>query len=215
MLLDGGLDPELVNGWRLPLLQLSEWNDAYDAPRIGIDNRAAAGLAVEHLFDLGHRRVLHVSGPQDNVLAVTRRDGFLARATARGIDHAVIQGDFTLEAGAEAARLWSGLHPRPTGVFCASDECALGFISECVKMGFGVPSDVSVIGFDDIDFADRFLPSLTTIHQPRNTMGRAAAQRLIAMMRAVPGEARDGSADPSHPVEARLVSRSSTGPAPA
>lgn len=212
VLLDGSLDPELVNGWRLPLLQLSEWNDGYDAPRIGIDNRAAAGLAVEHLSDLGHRQLLHVSGPMDNVLAVTRREGFLACAGEREIDHAVIEGDFTLEAGAKAARLWSTMQPRPTGVFCASDECALGFISECVNIGFEVPADVSVVGFDDIDFADRFLPSLTTIHQPRNEMGRAAAKRIIAMMQATPGEEHDPPADPAGAIEARLVDRSSTGP---
>lgn len=210
VLLDGSLDPELVNGWRLPLLQLSEWNDGYDAPRIGIDNRAAAGLAVDHLSELGHRRILHVSGPQDNVLAVTRRAGFLSRAKALGIEHSVIDGDFTLEAGAQAARLWSALQPRPTAVFCASDECALGFISECANIGFAVPTDVSVIGFDDIDFADRFLPSLTTIHQPRNRMGRAAAKRIIAMMHVTPSQDLEASADLEASVAATLVARSST-----
>lgn len=213
VLLDGGLDPEVVNGWNLPMIQLSEWNDAYDAPRLGIDNRAAADLAVEHLAGLGHRNVLHVSGPQGNVLAVTRREGFLSGALTRGIEHSVFPGDFTLKAGAEAARYWSAMQHRPTGVFCASDECALGFISECAHMGFEVPADVSVIGFDDIDFADRFLPSLTTIHQPRNEMGRTAAKRVIAMMRAAHGEDPEASTDLQHSVEATLVNRASTGPA--
>lgn len=213
VLLDGCLDPEVVNGWNLPMIQLSEWNDAYDAPRLGIDNRAAADLAVEHLAALGHSRILHVSGPQENVLAVTRREGFLSGALARGIEHSVFQGDFTLEAGAEAARFWSAMQHRPTGVFCASDECALGFISECAHMGFEVPADVSVIGFDDIDFADRFLPSLTTIHQPRNDMGRMAAKRVIAMMRTAHGQDPDPSTDFQNAVEATLVNRASTGPA--
>jgi LacI family transcriptional regulator, repressor for deo operon, udp, cdd, tsx, nupC, and nupG len=213
VLLDGGIDPDVVNGWQLPLIQLSEWNDAYDAPRLGIDNRAAAGLAVEHLSGLGHHTLLHVSGPEDNVLAVTRREGFLNAASEREITQVVFSGDFTLEAGAEAARRWSRLPDRPTGVFCASDECALGFISECVHMGFDVPGDVSVMGFDDIDFADRFLPSLTTIHQPRREMGRAAAKQVIDMMRGAHGEEQAPSAKPQIHIAASLVQRSSTGPA--
>ncbi|WP_375174628.1 LacI family DNA-binding transcriptional regulator [Pseudooceanicola sp.] len=213
VLLDGGLDPEVVNGWHLPLIQLSEWNDAYDAPRLGIDNRAAADLAVDHLAGLGHRRLLHVSGPQENILAVTRLEGFLAGAEERGLDHSVFHGAFTLEAGAEAARDWSAMQPRPTAVFCASDECALGFISECAHMGLKVPDDVSVMGFDDIDFADRFLPSLTTIRQPRNEMGRAAANQLIGMMLKARGEDPGPTPEPHPSVDATLVHRSSTGPA--
>lgn len=215
VLLDGGLEPEVVNGWNLPLVQLSEWNDAYDAPRLGIDNRAAADLAVAHLAALGHRRILHVSGPQENILALTRLEGFLAGAKEHEIEHSVFQGDFTLEAGAVAARIWSTMQPRPTGVFCASDECALGFISECAHMGFKVPADVSVVGFDDIDFADRFLPSLTTVHQPRTEMGRAAAKGLIAIMRAAHGEDDAPPIDAQNFVSATLVNRSSTGPAAA
>src|SRR5690606_486488 len=76
ILLDGGIDPDLVNGWRLPVIQLCEWNDAYNAPVLAIDNAAAAGLAVEHLTGLGHRDLLHVEGPAGNILASTRRDGF-------------------------------------------------------------------------------------------------------------------------------------------
>ncbi|QDY70412.1 substrate-binding domain-containing protein [Qingshengfaniella alkalisoli] len=215
VLLDGGLEPEVVNGWQLPLIQLSEWNDAYVAPHLGIDNHAAASLAVEHLAELGHHSVMHVSGPKHNVLAVARRDGFLAESAKRAMEPSVFSGDFTLEAGAEAARRWARLPvlDRPTGVFCASDECAFGFISESVHMGYTVPGDVSVIGFDDIDFADRFLPALTTIHQPRAEMGRIAAKRVIDMIRCLHREGLGPSEDPTQSIEASLVVRSSTGPA--
>ena len=215
VLLDGGLDPEVVNGWRLPLVQLSEWNDAVDAPRLGIDNEAAAGLAADHLARLGHRTVLHVSGPAGNVLAIGRQAGFLAAAARRGIAAAVLPADFTLEAGAEAARTWARMPRRPTGVFCASDECALGFVSDCVRMGFDVPGDVSVVGFDDIDFADRFLPPLTTIRQPRAEMGRAAAQRIVRMLRDAREPQRGPPPASSVRIEATLIERASTGPAPA
>ncbi|PZX10868.1 LacI family transcriptional regulator [Palleronia aestuarii] len=209
VLLDGAIDPDVVNGWRLPMIQLCEWNEAYRAPRIGIDNAAAARMAVEHLADLCHRSVLHVSGPDGNVLAVTRREGFSDGVAARGIAGTTLAGDFTLEAGACAARRWAELRPRPTGVFCASDECALGFISECAALGFGVPDDVSVVGFDDIDFAHRFLPALTTIRQPREALGRAAAKALVNLL----GLAQ--VADPGDPAIApTIVVRSSTAPPP-
>lgn len=214
VLLDGNLDPDVVNGWHLPLIQLSEWNDAYNAPRLGIDNRAAAHLAAGHLAALGHRTVLHVSGPEDNVLAVTRRAGFLEKVGDLGLKTEVFEADFTLEAGAKAARRWAALDARPTGVFCASDECALGFISECVHMGFDVPGDVSVMGFDDIDFADRFLPALTTIHQPRKRMGAAAAKRLIEMMQGAQGQRQRPPTDAPAHIDATLIERDSTGPVP-
>lgn len=205
VLLDGGVDPALVNGWNLPVIQLCEWNDGYRAPGIVIDNAAAAGLAVEHLADLGHRNICHVEGPRDNILAITRREGFEAAAQAQGLEAMVLKGGFTLDAGAEAARQWAALDPRPTGVFCASDECALGFVSECFRLGIDVPRDVSVIGFDDIDFADRFVPALTTIHQPRESIGREGVRQLLDMLtEGAPGKPR------LRKIDAHLVARETT-----
>ncbi|PVA05411.1 LacI family DNA-binding transcriptional regulator [Thalassorhabdomicrobium marinisediminis] len=209
ILLDGSLPAEVVNGWQVPLVQVSEWNDAYDAPRLGIDNRAATQLAVAHLLDLGHRAIAHVSGPAGNVLAETRRRAFLDAAAERGFDPLVFDADFTLAAGAQAARDWAALHTRPTAVFCASDECALGFMSQCAHLGVHVPRDVSVMGFDDIDFADHFVPSLTTIHQPRNKMGRAATRYLIERMTGA--DSAPSALDLTDPpIAPTLIERSST-----
>ncbi len=205
ILLDGGLDPEIVNGWRLPVVQLCEWNDAYDAPSVCIDNTAAVELAVDHLVQLGHRDLLHIEGPKDNILAITRRDGFLSATNASGVKASIMAGDFTIQSGAKVAHLWAALDQRPTGVICASDECALGFISEVMRLGFDVPEQVSVVGFDDIEFADRFNPSLTTIHQPRGEIGRQGAQCLIAML-----TNKDVAVVPPKEVHAHLVTRVST-----
>ncbi|WP_108483165.1 LacI family DNA-binding transcriptional regulator [Oceaniglobus ichthyenteri] len=209
ILLDGEIDPELVNSWRLPVIQLCEWNPAYHAPSLAIDNAAAAGLAVRHLADLGHRNLLHIAGPAGNILAQTRLAGFQDAAQAAGVAAAVLPGDFTMESGAGAAHQWAASTNRPTGVFCASDECALGFISDVMRLGFDVPGQVSVVGFDDIEFADRFNPALTTVHQPRATLGRDGARQLIKML-------AGGVTDPvlSQVVPAHLVTRVSTGKAP-
>jgi LacI family repressor for deo operon, udp, cdd, tsx, nupC, and nupG len=182
VLLDGSLDPAIVAAWRLPVVQLCEWNDAYGLPGFGIDNAGAARMAVDHLADLGHRHMLHVEGPPDNILGITRKAGFLEAAHDRGIAPVLHPGDFTLASGIAAARSWAEMEARPTAAFCASDECAFGFISECDRLGYSVPGDISVVGFDDIDFADCFIPPLTTIHQPRARLGRRAAKRLVAAL---------------------------------
>jgi LacI family transcriptional regulator, repressor for deo operon, udp, cdd, tsx, nupC, and nupG len=208
ILLDGTLDPEIVNAWSLPVVQLCEWNRAYALPGLSIDNAAAMRLGVDHVADLGHRHILHVEGPQDNVLGATRREGFLDAMAARGLSAALHRGDFTMESGAGAARAWAAMAERPTAVLTASDECAFGFISECGRLGFSVPEDVSVVGFDDVDFASRFLPPLTTVHQPRTHLGRRAAELLIAAL--VSGDIPDVVEER---IAARLVVRGSTRPA--
>ncbi|MDT0684700.1 substrate-binding domain-containing protein [Roseicyclus sp. F158] len=182
VLLDGALRPEMVRNWKLPVIQLCEWNDDYALPGLQIDNAAAARVAVNHLADLGHTRILHVAGPSENVLSHARRAGFEDAMAARGLSPEIHQGGFTIEAGAAAAHAWANIADRPTAVFTASDECAFGFISECYRLGFKVPRDVSVIGFDDVDFAGHFLPPLTTIHQPRARLGRQAAERLVSAL---------------------------------
>ncbi|MCA2011098.1 LacI family DNA-binding transcriptional regulator [Cereibacter sphaeroides] len=209
ILLDGSLDPEMVRGWPLPMVELCEWNPAYDLPGLAIDNEAAVALAVEHLAALGHRRVLHVAGPQDNVLGTSRLTGFRQAVAARGIEGLEVEGDFTMRSGALAARNWATMPDRPRAVFAASDECAFGFMSECAKMGIAVPGDVSVVGFDDVDFADRYIPALTTIHQPRARLGRRAAESLIAAL-------TEGRPLPRKRelIEAHLVIRGSTSAAP-
>jgi LacI family repressor for deo operon, udp, cdd, tsx, nupC, and nupG len=205
VLLDGALPPDMVRNWTLPVIQLCEWNDGYALPGLRIDNAAAARVAVDHLAALGHERILHVSGPAENVLSQARQAGFREAMTARGLPADIHDGGFTIEAGAAAAHVWAAMADRPTAVFTASDECAFGFISECYRLGFEVPRDVSVIGFDDVDFAGHFIPPLTTIHQPRARLGHQAAERLVsALLEDTPlGEGYDQI--PPH-----LVIRSST-----
>ena len=204
VLLDASLDPAAVRAWPLPVVQLCERNDGYGAPGLSIDNAAAAGLAVDHLADLGHRTVLHVEGPPGNVLAVARRKGFLERAATRGVAAPVAGGDFSMASGAAAARGWAVSASRPTAVFCASDECAIGFLGECHRLGLHAPDDVSVVGFDDVEVSERLIPPLTTIHQPRARLGRAAAERLVAML------GGDGEPPRWEVMPAHLVVRGST-----
>lgn len=151
--------------------------------RVKIDNRSAAGLAVQHLADLGHVRIGHVVGPAGNVLSVARLAGYEDALRSRGlplVQSAIYQGDFSLESGRAAAALWlqQPQEARPTALFLASDAMACGFIGEVQRHGLTVPRDVSVVGFDDIELIAHISPP-TTIRQPRTAIGQVAAERLL------------------------------------
>jgi len=162
-------------------------NDIPDGrlPVIEVANRDAACQMVDYLVGLGHRRIAHVTGPIHNVEAQERLRGFREATTAAGIrsgDLPVWEGSFSFDAGAAAARRFLALSARPTAVFCANDQMAIGFIKAVRDAGLAVPEDVSVAGFDDIEYANLFSPALTTMRQPRAEIGRSAAEYLVAHM---------------------------------
>ncbi|MEX0347254.1 MAG: LacI family DNA-binding transcriptional regulator [Rhizobiaceae bacterium] len=217
IVLDGSLPLEVYhNGHSFdsaaPFVFACEWTDDVPVPTIRIDNRAGARMAVEHLNSLGHRKIGHVLGPPDNVLTRERLAGTrdtLNELNLQPRNDWFIDGDFSIESGCKAARSWIQLAEKPTGVFCASDQMALGFISELSNHGYRVPRDVSVVGFDDIEIAGRFIPSLTTIRQPRNDIGATTANVLLEQIK---GSQRNGDAICKIlPVE--IIIRDSTGPA--
>lgn len=209
IVLDGSLPAAVLSG-RIPVVEACEWVPGLIAPRVKIDNRAAAGLAIGHLADLGHRRIGHVAGPPENVLSVARLAGYEDMLHLRGLPldaAAVYPGDFSLDSGRAAAALWLAQPPgtRPTAVFLASDAMACGFIGEVQRHGLEVPRDVSVVGFDDIELIAHISPPLTTIRQPRTALGQIAAERLLNRLRG--GD--DTDQDTILPVE--LIIRASTG----
>ena len=162
-----------------------EW--VFDATYTSIrsDNEKGAILALRHLYDLGHRKIAHVTGPEHNVLTKSRRDGLNSERERLGIKinpEWIIRGDFSIESGFEAGLKILKMLDRPTAVFCASDETAFGLISALNSGGINVPGDMSVVGFDDISLSETFIPSLTTIRQDRRFLGLQAAKRLCSTM---------------------------------
>ncbi len=208
IILDGSLPVSALTG-RIPIVEACEWVPGLVAPRVKIDNRSAAGLAVQHLADLGHVRIGHVVGPAGNVLSVARLAGYEDALRSRGlplVQSAIYQGDFSLESGRAAAALWlqQPQETRPTALFLASDAMACGFIGEVQRHGLTVPRDVSVVGFDDIELIAHISPPLTTIRQPRTAIGQVAAERLLNRLRSID----DTDEDTILPVE--LIIRAST-----
>jgi LacI family transcriptional regulator len=153
------------------------------APSVDIDNRAAARTAVEHLIGLGHRRIGCITNaPLAYTAAADRVAGYreaLAGAGIRLDPDLVIEGAFDAASGYVAMTSLLAARNPITAVFVASDIVAFGALRALREGGLRVPTDVSVVGFDDIPLARHFDPPLTTIRLPANALGAAAGRALV------------------------------------
>jgi LacI family transcriptional regulator len=182
-----------------------------DVPTIGATDWAGGLSATDHLTGLGHRRIGFVGGPAPLWSSRARLDGYRAGLGAAGVavDPAlVLEGDFGYESGFECAGRLLRLADRPTAVFAANDQMALGVYEATRRRGLRVPEDLSVVGFDDLPLAQWSSPPLTTVHQPLAQMGVLAARTVLRM---VQGEPVEG---PRIELATRLVVRDSTAPPP-
>ena len=175
----------------LPTVAINVPSEDASMPSVLACEREAGIEVADHLLDLGHRRFGYITGPEGNYCEVERWRGFSERLQAAGIPLSEIlrlPGDFAVESGEEAAlALCRHSAARPTAVFSASDMMAIGFMRGLRREGVGVPSDISVVGYDGIMFADYCEPRLTTMKQPKQEMSEAAVELL---MQAIKGDAR-------------------------
>lgn len=179
---------------------------------VGVDDVVVAGIAVDHLCSLGHRRVAYVGGQDEAGMNVAvpwlRRDGFADAMAAHGLtvrEDWVLDGRFSFAGGVDAGRaLFGGAdeRDRPTAVFCASDEMALGVVLAAQRAGLDVPGDVSVMGIDGHEYGE--VVGLTTVAQDPVAQGRTAARAVLA-------EVDGGVPEPLAPAPAHLVVRATTG----
>lgn len=169
----------------VPVVGVCAELDRRGLPSVVVNDEECAQAQTRHLIDLGHRRLLYISGPPGQYNEVKRFAGFQRAAKAarlKRVNWVRLEGDFTMASGAAAARQWMALDDRPTGVVCCSDEMAIGFVKTVRGPGRGCPEDVSVVGFDGIEFADYCEPTLTTIRQPRAQLGAEGARMLLQAM---------------------------------
>ena len=148
-------------------------------PLVAVDQVQGARLATQHLLDLGHKTVWHISGPSDWLEAEDRVNGWRQTLDAAGASAPpVLVGDWSARAGHELGR---ELVERGdvTAVFVANDQMALGLLRALHEAGRRIPGDISVVGFDDIPEAAYFTPPLTTVRQNFNEMGRRSLLLLL------------------------------------
>lgn len=159
-----------------------------DAPRmvsVDADNIAGGRLATEHLIRLGHTRIAHIAGPEGVPNAIDRQIGYKQALRAHGLPvypEYLVRGGFEEEAGRRAACRALTLYPRPTALFVANDIAAIGVLKACAELGMRVPEDVAIIGYDDAPVCEVSRPQLTTMRQPTEAMGFAAAGMLVDML---------------------------------
>jgi DNA-binding LacI/PurR family transcriptional regulator len=212
------VDGIIVAGCRMPLPRLVEIarevpvvsvGRSLSGPTLGsvsADDAEGTRLAIEHLYDLGHRHIAHVDGGR-GAGSAPRRAGYLAAMRSLGLGERtlVIAGDFTEEAGNRAGQRLLREGIVPTGIFAANDLSAVGVMDAMENAGLAVPGGVSVVGYDNTAFAALKHIGLTTIDQPRNKMGRVAASMLVAAL--------SGTDDLAHVhMRPQLVVRATTGP---
>jgi LacI family repressor for deo operon, udp, cdd, tsx, nupC, and nupG len=171
-----------------PVVNGCEFSAELGVPSVHIDNAKAAAEAMDHLYDLGHERIGVVTGPLLSPLSRDRLTGSLASATRHGreADVIVTQGDFSIRSGSDAAATLLSRPDPPTAVFCFNDEMAMGVVSMARCRGLHVPTDLSIVGFDDIRFAQCIDPPLTTIAQPMREIGEGTVRLLLEILNGSP-----------------------------
>jgi LacI family repressor for deo operon, udp, cdd, tsx, nupC, and nupG len=193
----------------LPFVHACECSEYGRFPTVRIDNVRAAQTMCGYLLSSGHRRVGVVRGPATSPLTADRLQGYRQALKAVGIKyHAslVVDGDFSLASGFEAAQSFAAMSPRPTAVFCMNDEMAFGLMHGLKRLGLRVPAEISVAGFDDIEFARYADPPLTTIAQPAEEIGRTAMSALYGLLTRSQHDHKD------YVLPTELVVRESTAP---
>lgn len=165
----------------LPWLQINQSSRDHSRYVI-LDDERAAGIAVDHLVSLGHRRIAHIAGPRGADTARRRRSGYNKALRRSGLvpdPPLVVAADYTPNGGAEAMhRLLTSATP-PTAVFVANVASAIGALYAAHELSVSVPDQVSVMAVHDLPLAERLVPPLTTVRMPLEALGARAVELLL------------------------------------
>ena len=201
---------ETLHAEGVPLVLANRLLGAGHIPSVTADNAVGSAMAVEHLIDLGPRRIAHVSGPQDLSTGLVRRRGYLEGVRAAGLreDPALLVtcDAWNEEEGARALGPLLDTGVEVTAVVAGHDRVALGCYEALATRGLTCPGDLSVVGFNDMPFMDKMRPALTTVRIEHYEVGAEAARLLLDALREPGRPARTVLLPPT------LVVRGSTAP---
>jgi LacI family transcriptional regulator len=192
----------------IPVVAINRYGGPPQLIRILWDDRAGARAVVQHLLDLGHRRIGLIGGPRGRLSAQRRLQGYkdAHRASRVPVDsRLVVGGDYTVEAGLNGMHRLLRLSPAPTAVIATNDTMAIGALRVIQTTGLRCPDDVAVVGIGDPPFMAFAAPPLTTVALPVEEAGRRAAERLLEQVRGGPTTAR------TEELPCRMVIRDSSG----
>ena len=180
-----GMEDSLLEGLRFRKVPMVFVDVGPAVPRVSnirINYQHGIRQAVQHLAALRHERVAFISGPLALKSAVARRDAFKESMKEIGIEvdsQLLIEGDHTMEGGKRALSQLLVLSRRPTAVMCSNDMTAIGVMREAFERGIEIPRDLSVVGFDDVRWAQFMNPPLTTVQMSQTEIARLAFKALL------------------------------------
>lgn len=185
-------------------------NSKEQHPTVGFDNAAATAKLAQHLVHLGHRDIGVISGlTKDNDRTTERLEGIMSELQRHGVEprkSMITESPYSISAGRKAcALLLSRNDPRPTAIVCGNDVLALGALVECRARRIGVPGEVSIVGFDNLELSMHSNPPLTTIDVPAEKMGLVAADHILGSLNGEPVSMHN-------PIEVELILRGSSAP---
>ncbi|WP_027346961.1 LacI family DNA-binding transcriptional regulator [Hamadaea tsunoensis] len=164
-----------------PVVLVDRGSGGRDRCSVAVDDVLGGRLAGEHLVATGHEHIAFVGGPMSIQQVADRHRGVTLATKGTARLSTIATPSLTVAAGRAAVAELADLPAarRPTALFCANDLLALGVLQEATKRGVRVPDDVAIVGYDDIDFAAAAAVPLSSVRQPREQLGRTAAQLLL------------------------------------
>lgn len=168
----------------LPLVLMNRTVESGKVNSVVNDDAAGIRMAIDHLISIGHTHIAHIAGPQNTSTGRTRLTEFNDHLKSLGLEasHVLKARNYSIEEGRRLAAEMLSAGERPGAVIGANDLVALGCIDAFENAGLNCPSDISVMGFDDIPFLDRMTPALTTISIPQYEIGAMAAKSLLKQL---------------------------------
>lgn len=165
----------------IPLVRIAAVTEGYGIP-IRVEEEGVSIAMMRHLMTLGHTRIGLIAPPLPVRASEARLDGYRTALEQAGIaidPDLIVRGDFSFASGVQAATAMLALPRRPTAIFATGDEMAAGVLAQAVKLGYRVPEDLAVAGFDDSPLARMVFPPLTTVHQPVVEIAQAAVEAAV------------------------------------
>ncbi len=177
--------PELAKHY--PIVQCSEYCNDDAISHVSIDNFEAAIRVIEYLISINHKRIGFISSYNQFISTELRQNGYLEAMTSAGFNFgnhyiAYADSDYSFVSGQRAARELLERKDRPSAIFCVSDIIALGAISAARELNLCIPEDVSIVGFDNVEYATMFTPKLTTVSQPCYSLGVNSAELILKQL---------------------------------
>jgi LacI family transcriptional regulator len=199
----------LVRQAKLPLVQITPYNDSAEIPLVSGDDYQGALMMTEHLIALGHKRIAFLMGPRNHRMSFSRLRGYRAALDLHHLvydERLVLDSEFNFDGGYTATRIAMELDIPPTAIFAGNDEAGLGAMYALNEAGIDIPKRVSVCGFGDLSASKQVWPGMSSVHYPESEIAARALSMLVTL-------ARGEELEQKHAVlPVRLVLRGTTGP---